>query len=79
MATVEDPDSLDIKDPDVATEMSVESSKVINWHSTTAEEVDGGPRVAAVAEFHGCEEFLGFMWVLSEICSGLCYGGYTAD
>ena len=28
------------------------------WYLTTAEEVDGGPRVAAVAEFHGCEEFL---------------------
>ena len=32
-------------------------------YSTTAEKVDGGPRVAAVAEFHGCEEFLGAMWV----------------
>ena len=28
-------------------------------YSTTADEVNGGPRVAAVAEFHGCEEFLG--------------------
>ena len=30
MATGEDPDRLDIQDPDVATEMIVESSKVIN-------------------------------------------------
>ena len=49
------------------------------WYSTTAETVDGGPRVAAAAEFHGCEEFLGAMWVLPEICSGLCHGGYTTD
>ena len=48
-------------------------------YSTTAEKVDGGPRVAAVAEFHGCEEFLGAMWVLPQICSGLCHGGYTTD
>ena len=31
-------------------------------YSTTTEEVDGGPRVAAVAEFHGCEEFPGLCW-----------------
>ena len=30
MATGEDPDRLDIQDPDVATEMTVESSRVIN-------------------------------------------------
>ena len=35
--------------------------------------------MAAVAEFHGCEEFLGFVWVLSEVCSGLCHGGDTVD
>ena len=48
-------------------------------YSTTAEEVDGGPRVAAVAEFHGCEEFLVVIRVLPEVCSGLCHGGDTAD
>ena len=48
-------------------------------YSTTAEEVNGSPRVAAVAEFHECEEFLGVMWGLPEVCSGLCHGGYTAD
>ena len=39
------------------------------WYSTTAEEVDGGPRVAAVAERDGREEFLRAMWVLSKVCS----------
>ena len=49
------------------------------WYPTTAEEVDGGPRVAAAAELHGCEEFHGAMWVLSEICSGLRHSGHTTD
>ena len=40
---------------------------------------DGGPRVAAVAEFHGCEEFLRVMWILPEVCSGLCHSGDTVD
>ena len=40
------------------------------WYSTTAEEVDGGPRVAAIAEFDGREEFLVVMWVLPKVCSG---------
>ena len=48
------------------------------WHSTTAEEVDGGPRVAGVAEFDGREEFLGAMWVLPKVCSGLCHSGNPA-
>ena len=34
------------------------------WYPATAEEVDGGPHVAATAEFHGCEEFHMVMWVL---------------
>ena len=29
------------------------------WYSTTAEEVDGGPHVAAVAEFQDVKSFLG--------------------
>ena len=37
MATGEDPDRLDIQDPDVATEMIVESSKVINKVTDLAE------------------------------------------
>ena len=37
MATVEDPDRLDIQDPDVATEMIGESSKVINKVTDLAE------------------------------------------
>ena len=37
MATGEDPDCLDIQDPDVATEMIVESSKVINRVTDLAE------------------------------------------
>ena len=37
MATGEDPDCLDIQDPDVATEMIVESSKVINKVTDLAE------------------------------------------
>ena len=49
------------------------------WYTTTAEKVDGGRRVAEAAEFHGCEEFLGAMSVLPEICGGLCRGGYTTD
>ena len=56
------------------------------WYSNTAEKVDGGPCVAAVAEFHGCEEFLVVlpevyvsMWVLPEVCSGLCHSGDAAD
>ena len=49
------------------------------WYSTTAEDVDGGPRVAAVAEFYGREEFLGAMWVLSKVCSGLRHSGDAAD
>ena len=49
------------------------------WYSTTAEEFNGGPCVAAVAEFHGYEEFRRAMWFLPEICSGLCHGGYTTD
>ena len=35
--------------------------------------------MAAVAEFHGCEVFLGVMWVLPEVCSGLCHSGDTVD
>ena len=35
--------------------------------------------MAAVAELHGCEEFLGAMWVLSKVCSGLRHSGGTAD
>ena len=49
------------------------------WHSTTAEEVDGGQCVAAVAELDGREEFLGAMWVLSKVCSGLRHSGDAAD
>ena len=37
MATGGDPDCLDIQDPDVATEMIVESSRVINWVTDLAE------------------------------------------
>ena len=37
MATGEDPDCLDIQDPDVATEMIVESSRVINRVTEMAE------------------------------------------
>ena len=37
MATGEDPDCLDIQDPDVATEMIVESSRVINRVTDLAE------------------------------------------
>ena len=37
MATGEDPDCLDIQDPDVATEMIVESSRVINRVTELAE------------------------------------------
>ena len=48
-------------------------------YSNTAEEVDGGSRVAAVAEFHGCEEFPRTMWVLPKVRSGLCHSGYTTD
>ena len=35
--------------------------------------------MAAVAEFDGCEEFLGAMWVLSKVCSGLRHSGDAAD
>ena len=51
------------------------------WYSTAAEEVDEGPRVAAVAEFHGCEEFSRTMWVLPEVTrgSGLCHSGDAVD
>ena len=36
-------------------------------------------RVAAAAEFYGCEEFPGAMWVLSNVRSLLCHSGYTTD